>query len=372
MREKKAQTKYLWIGLGVLAVTGLILYFVFFGFPAPIDEETPIPGGTSQGGLDLSGCVLDRVGGECLSIISSSFQLGGPLSKPNYLSTILIAGGVKCYGVSAIRFYSTLTKQVGSGGVEVPSISVSDILGITDPSSPNFQTAIDSQMTKIFTLGATPDEQQVDVDTTGMAPDTIASWTEFLMKIVATYKDATGGDVAVSPLPQATLNVRILPDYCDDAGTEVLWDTCSPNKPNYCQPGVVGCEVGCSSPPCLGTPGTLIEKASICGCPPGYSVSGETCVLDTCSDPGSTPVGECVSPAPLGSLQSNPTANLRFCKIMGQPLIEDCTGPDGVENTPDDCGCANDYYDGAPLECGVDGFCQYTTYTGDIGVGLAG
>ena len=94
--------------------------------------------------------------------------------------------------------------------------------------------------------------------------------TGFSVQLGATYYDALGNAKQIISSP-ATLSYEILKEECID-GTPI--NMCNTNdKPKYCQFT-------------SGTAPTLINSATTnnCGCPLGYEISGENCVIPTCTD----------------------------------------------------------------------------------------
>lgn len=366
LEVKKKDNRKIVVGivLVILVIGWYLLYTGKIKMPTieEIEEETPIPPGTSEGGLELSACVSDEFG-NCLSIMSNRLQLGGRAPRLGFLSTITIEGIPKFYNATYIKINSTLTK---SG--TVPSVNVTNVAG----SPIQYQTAINKGMTKSFTLGTTPNKQSVIVNTSGMAYNTPITWTSFQMDVTANYKSATGVATTISPTPSATLNVRLMPDECED-GTD--WNQCSATPGTYCHVGTTGQEGAGGQPGYLVTdcrgPNGVIGGGDDCPCGIGKTCEADgTCSVDACT--GGTVVGQCVSPAPTGNIYANPNANKRFCATDGAALIEDCSGADTTAGNGDDCGCALDYYNSAGTCNGVTGVCSYTTYTGGINVSIAG
>jgi len=78
------------------------------------------------------------------------------------------------------------------------------------------------------------------------------AWTALPTTVI----DATSDPVQFSAITPHFSTFVIGSQQCSD-GT--AYNSCSISKPNYCQAG------------------TLVSKASLCGCPPGQSVSGDSC-----------------------------------------------------------------------------------------------
>lgn len=113
-------------------------------------------------------------------------------------------------------------------------------------------------------------------------------------------------------------------DVCEGG---VPWNTCDPsNKPKYCDGG------------------DLVNKASVCGCPSGYTPSGDLCTPTTCSD---------------GTITSQCTAN--------KPSY--CGADKLIVNNCQQCGCPNDYY-GTLKICQLDGSCKAKDYKVDFVITL--
>lgn len=113
---------------------------------------------------------------------------------------------------------------------------------------------------------------------------------------------------------------------------------CSSTKPRYCSDG------------------TMINRSSVCGCPEGYSVSGENCVLVplTCSD--GTLYGQCSPTKPRYCSAGTLIDRASTCGCLGgySQLGEQCTSGTCVSDTigqitsakPCTCGgtvCTSDY-----------------------------
>ena len=71
------------------------------------------------------------------------------------------------------------------------------------------------------------------------------------------------------------------------------YSACSVTKPKYCDAG------------------TLVDKASVCGCPSGYVASGDSCVLPTCAD--GTPYSACSASKPKYCLSGSLVNRASIC-----------------------------------------------------------
>jgi len=273
-----------------------------------------IPAGKSQGGLSLTACVSD--------------SQGNCITQDNTFAVVTFEGETPIVGAQYITIFSTLV----AGGT-APFISINDVTG-----TPNvYGEAIDSQMTTSFQLNnGQTDVQQVTFDVTDAR--ILLGLTNYEMTISATFKDALGNDVILTPIPQADVNILKEKDTCDD---NTPWGECSTNKPKFCEPGQLY-----QNPENPYIQGVIIDKASVCGCPEGYIVNGEICSLNACSD--GTIVGQCVNPAPEDSSD-------RYCDNT-KTLVEKCG----------QCGCADDYYGAPSTGCSVTDTCEYTEYTGTL------
>ena len=307
----------------ILVIVGIILYF---GFQASVTAKY-VPIGKSDPGISLKACVSDQ-SGNC-----------APTTKTQ--SIVTFQGQTAQPGYKYITVFSDITNILG-GNVEV------DVTDISSPQS-DYQTAINTgQPTasppvlpylKQFTLQTAQTNSQFAVWDISQP----ASWGSHLyqMDVAANYKDAQGNAVSIPKSGQ--VGVLIESDVCTD---NTPWNTCSASKPSYCQAGQL-------YPPEY-IPGTLIDKASVCGCAVGYVPNPgnpDQCVANVCND-GTTPVGSCVV--------GNPNTNQRYCSALGQPLIEACG----------QCDCTNDYHNNPNTACDAGDHCVYTIYSADLNVYL--
>lgn len=146
----------------------------------------------------------------------------------------------------------------------------------------------------------------------------------FSLSAMASYKSATGQTVSLTK--NAVKTVSVLPETC--AGG-VPWNSCDTNnKPKYCLSG------------------TLVDRASVCGCAAGYAVSGDSCVSVQCT--GGTLAGQCTSQQP------------QYCDMSGN-IVNQCAT----------CGCPLDYY-GNPMSCLSSGVCEPMTYNPDFTITVNG
>lgn len=311
MVKKKQRNLMIFLILGVAIAIG-----VFYFFPS----GTTVPPSTSQGGLETTGCVSDSQG-NCLTTISP-------------FATVTFEGEEPTVGAKYITIFSTLT-PVGN----VPFIEVNSIAG----NPPLYNTEIQSDMLTVFTLNqGETDEQTVTFDITDESIP--LGLTTYEMSISASFKDAQGNVVPVSPQPVATLSISKEKDTCDDS---TPWGDCSEDKPKFCEPGTLNDDVAGTTY----TQGQLVDKASVCGCPVDQipnPTNPDECILDACID--GTLAGQCVSPTPGDT-------NTRFCNI-NRELEEACN----------QCGCINDFYGNPSTGCSVEDTCEYTEYTGDLDI----
>lgn len=301
----------------ILLVGGYLIYNV---------QGRNVPDSTSEGGLQLNACVSDAEG-NCLS-------------EPS-LSVVTIGGNAPIVGARYLTIFSTFTATGNVPVIDINSISSSQAL---------YNSEIQNQMTTSFSLNqGETNEQSVTIDFTDpLVPNGVNT---FDMVISATFKDASGNDVPVSPQPVASISILKEDDTCSD-GTP--WGSCSPNQPTYCEPGRL------ADDPLGYADGNLVEKASQCGCPEGYIVNGDSCSLNACSD--GTSVGSCSVFA---------GTNARYCDENRQ-LVEACDICGGASQ------CTNDYYGNQAESCSNPGatdgtdVCEYTDYSGNIDITIGG
>lgn len=322
--------------IGVV-ITLVLVLFLFQGkgveekTEIKTEEQQKVSPSTSQGGLGLDAYVSDALGNRLSSTVAPAFAI------------VTFQGESPTIGARYVTIKSTLT---ASGNV--PSINVNSISGIPGL----YNTKIGEQMTKSFTLtqGQT-NSQQVVLDFTDASIP--YGQTTFQMTIGATFKNAQGVDVTVTPTPTATVSILKEKDTCSDA---TPWGECSPNKPKYCQPGQLQ-----ESAQIPYVAGSLIDKASVCGCPVGYVQNPsnvEQCILNACSD--GTLVNQC---------SSAPNTNLRYC-TSSRTLVEACGTCGGA------IACTKDYYNNNATSCSApnatDGtdVCTYQIYSGTIDVSI--
>lgn len=176
--------------------------------------------------------------------------------------------------------------------------------------------------------------------------------TLFTLNIKGTFNDALANPQILSSA-DVSLSYEILPEECIDA-TPI--NTCNLNsQPTYCE------FVEGSAP-------TLIDMASICGCPAGFDISGETCVPQTCSD-GTT--------ADTFSVNYDSLSQTRLYCTSSKVLQEQCNNAEttlggGDSNYADAQACQLDYYGNPAIGCtpssGEPSTCVYTDYSGQAGL----
>jgi len=165
---------------------------------------------------------------------------------------------------------------------------------------------------------------------------------DFTISLQGDFINAIGESQSITSDP-VTLTYDILEETCTDTTTI---NTCvfartgiDTDKPDYCN------FIEGSAP-------SIIEKASVCGCPTGYHIEGETCELDTCSD--GTPVGSCSTTTTDGTYGA-----YMYCK-------SDRT----FEARCNECGCTNDAHGNSATGCnpasGEPSTCTFQTYTGGL------
>ena len=169
----------------------------------------------------------------------------------------------------------------------------------------------------------------------------------FTISLQGDYRNAQGVIQSITSDP-VTLTYDLREEKCTDT-TPI--NTCVFNRTGVDADKSDYCQFTEGSLP------SIIEKASVCGCPAGYTVNGDTCVGNTCAD------GTAVNTCSVDSHEGNYGAYY-FCK------------PDGTfEARCIQCGCTDDYY-GSPKDIsqGINGCtsgtdpssCVYQTYTGDL------
>lgn len=140
----------------------------------------------------------------------------------------------------------------------------------------------------------------------------------FKVNISADYVDGNGVLQSLVKANNKTLTIQ--PDICTGG---VPWNTCdTATKPDYCSAG------------------TIIHKASVCGCPTGYDVVGDECVQSKCTD--GTIINTCTSQKP------------QYCNAA-KAIVNQCAT----------CGCPTDYYGNAKI-CQGDGTCLAQAYSADF------
>lgn len=324
----------------ILALIGAVLIYFYTSGGIPLPEvEEPVPTGTSEGGLELDACLVGP-DGKCSNRVMTSASKG--------LKTVEFQGETSGEGYRWVRIFSHLTK---SG--TVPEIVVTDITSTPSAYSTAINSGPQGAMDKDFTLtnAAPKNDQYVDIDMQDESiPHTPFSYTTFKMDVAAHFFDASGNQVSLSPTPSATVNIRKDYDRCSDS---TPWGECSNSKPKYCNVGEIDDYTTSKSY----APGTLVDKASQCGCPAGQAPNGEVCVDQECQD--GTSLNTCASPTP--------SSNSRYCKQTGDSqLVEACQL----------CGCVDDYYGNPSIGCSNPGAtdgtdtCLYTEYTGSITIGI--
>jgi len=132
-----------------------------------------------------------------------------------------------------------------------------------------------------------------------------------------------------------------------------------------CVGGVLigSCDVGNEPSYCSHTPGSaplIIDKASVCGCPPGEEASGESCVLLTCADSGNTQVADITDPAGC-----TPDSDGTYGAIMHCHLVASTPTLEPGCNT---CGCTLDAQGNSEDSCdGSDpASCIWRSYQGEL------
>ena len=270
----------------------------------------------SDEGIKLKACVSDAEG-NCL------------LPSTQTQAIVTFEGQPSQIGVKYITIFSDIT-NIQSGNVPVE---------VTDISSPQteYDHAIDTKINgdtnyrKQFTLNnGDTDSQKATFEVTDIS---LLGEHIYQLNVAANFKDALGNAVDVSKTGQVA--VLIEADICTD---NTPWGVCSTTKPQYCEPGQL-------NPPEY-IPGTLIDKASVCGCPDGVLPDPNnpdkclvTCVPNTCT--------------------SDPNSNLRYCD--NGVLVEKCS----------QCDCKNDYYGKENKGCTTDDLCKYKIYTAQLDVSIS-
>lgn len=193
--------------------------------------------------------------------------------------------------------------------------------------------------------GCDANEQCCPTDECLISLDEYASGTTqnnvaFTISLTGDFKNAQGQTDSVTSDP-VTLTYDIREEICSDTtpiNTCVFARTAiDSDKPKYCN------HVDGSLP-------SIINKASICGCPVGYEISGENCVASTCSD--GTAVGEC-------SVNNEDNYGAYYY----------CNPSKVLEPACNQCGCTDDYYGNPSTGCsgGSDpASCNYQTYQGEL------
>ena len=172
--------------------------------------------------------------------------------------------------------------------------------------------------------------------------------TAFSLSLQGEYVDAIGNNQTLISQP-VILSYTILKEECG-GGTPI--NTCNLNsKPSYCE------FISGSAP-------VLVDKASQCGCPVGFDVSGESCLPQTCSD------GTLVNTFSVN--YDTATQTRLYCNSL-RTLQPRCNQAVTDLGTIDDA-CELDYYGNSALSCnpettGVSSVCVYTDYSGQAGLG---
>lgn len=210
-------------------------------------------------------------------------------------------------GVPNVYYVKFQVVVVNSGNVPLTNVRVSS-------SSPTALTNALSTPTVSLAVG-----QTVRWNSTLLNITQFESVTPTLFAINVSSQAMSGEGAIINLVSRGTKSLSITGLTCPS--TNVPDNNCDPNnKPKFCLPG--------------GT--ALVDKASVCGCPTGYTVTGETCALPTCSD--GTVVGQCTSQKP------------QYCN-SGAVLVNNCAT----------CGCPLDYYGNAKI-CQADGTCIAQSY----------
>jgi len=306
----KKETLYIIIGIVVILV--VVTQF---------KVAKMIPPGESDKGITLTACVSD-VNKNCVS--------------PQQ-AVVTLHSGTTYYGYGYLTLFSKITP---SGNV--PYIIVDNIVGLPLI----YQQAIDEQYNKTLIINQGEINSQSALVNLS---DVDYGMTEFKLEAQSHYNDALGSRVDITPNPFGTINILLESETCDD-GTP--WGQCNPNiKPKYCQPGQLY-----QNEQLPYIPGTLINKASVCGCPINQHTSGDECIWD-----------ECQSGIAIFQCSTALDTNQRYCD-GNLTLREACQ----------QCGCSNDYYNNPYTSCSSPGaldgtdLCQYQTYAGTITIGLSG
>lgn len=277
--------KILMLGVVALAI------FLFFGAGQGITKQEPI----NKPGDTLVVLLYDN-DGNLINPATYSFQ------------TFSTVGGTP--GVGFISFNTIVNN---SGNVTLENVRVSS----ASPTALS-QAYSGAAPRASLLVGQTHTFSSSLINVTQFEGQTVT----FRVNISTDYKSGEGATLSLLKSNNKTLTITA--DIC--AGG-VPWNQCdTANKPKYCQSGI------------------LIDKASVCGCPAGYVASGDSCILNQCTD--GTLVGQCTA---------QPS---QYCNTLRQ-LVDNCQT----------CSCPNDFY-GNIKNCLVNGTCQARTYAADFTVSV--
>jgi len=219
------------------------------------------------------------------------------------------------------------------------------------------------------------------------------SATNFITRVLWTFITAEGNPSPVDPGAPGDLTfaLTLSSDFCDGTPLGVA-DTavCDIDSPDFnCCADTTSQSETVRPFMCILDPGTslsYVTKSSVCGCPDGFTVSGDTCVLNTCGSVGSL---TCITELNYGDTPSpnlicsgtNPTAcgNVlaggdigpcyadlnNFCNAAGI-LTLDTKGPNGIDDggfpNVDDCQCPVDCYGNSYIYNGATDSCDPPIY----------
>lgn len=342
--------------VGLLIIAGLgIGGFIFFGKRAAVDKITS----TSDDGVaTLTATFYDANGVPIIPGVSQSFGLPQALLGPDPVTqaffvsfslSVTNTGDVELTNVQPTLANAVMDgafDNIGAGGtptlatlaVAASNILLGDTKGTICSVNGDCDTAREDCV-------ATQCLIRFDTLVSGDG-ETAQPLTTFEISVTGGFLDAIGNPQSVTSAP-VTLSYDIRGETCID-GT--LINTCvfdrtlnDADKPSYCE-FIDGVSIG------------LIDKASSCGCPADTTISGESCIANTCS------IG--VETVDIGSCTTTETA-----EGTGFGTFILCDVGSTQVNACNFCGCTIDAQGNPATGCSSAGDpadCTYQSYTGGL------
>lgn len=349
MKNKKAKSLILPIVIGlvvILLIGGGIYYFMQIG-AGGVDK---VEAESEDGFAKLTATFYDFSGDALGKSTGVEQALIGGKNKRTHVSFQLSATNTGNVDLTNVQVTSPNANMNGAfdniGALSSLAVSASQSLGSTD-------------QTCTSTAGCDTNEECCEVgvgcgsvngvcvialDAYASADAGATNNIDFSISLKGDYQDAQGTSQSVTSSP-VILTYDIRGEACTDGTTinSCVFDRTGTDadKPKYCSF-------------VEGTAPSIIDKASVCGCPTNYVVDGESCVLATCTDQGETwDVGECSTLAH----ENNYGAYFK------------CTGIDTWIAACNECGATLDANGGAITGCsaGTDpSSAVYQSYSGNL------